>query len=57
MEVVSEMSFWTISNANLRFNTKKFIWMSYTVTEALLITSRMELIDKHKFAKPILKKI
>ncbi len=45
------MPFLTFSNADFLFGTEKFTWRSYTIAEALPITSRVELIDKRKFAK------
>lgn len=60
IEVVLGMPFFTFSNVNIQFPEKKFIWSSYitakvlSTTKALLITKRVELIDKKKFAKAIL---
>ncbi len=52
MEVVLEMPFLSLSNADIKFaELGKLIWRSYTAAEALLTTSRVELIDKKKFAK------
>ena len=49
-EVVLGMLFLTLSNADIQFLEKEFIWRSYTTTEALPITKRIELINKIEFA-------
>ncbi len=56
MEVVLEMSFLALSNANFQFGAEKLTWRSYTTTEALPTTSQVKLIDKRKFAKVALYK-
>ncbi len=45
------MSFLALSNADFQFSIKKLTWRSYTTAEAVLTTSRVELIDKREFAK------
>ena len=54
MEVILRMFFLTFNNANIQFAKKKLTWRSYTGTEALSTTKRIELIDKKKFAKAAL---
>lgn len=54
IKVVLEMLFLLFSNANIRFNIKKFTWRSYNIAEALPITSQLKLINKRKFAKAVL---
>ena len=54
MEVVLRMPFLALSNANIQFNTKSFTWRSYSTAEALPTNRRVELIDKHDFAKAVL---
>ena len=56
MEVVIGIFFLTLSYADFQFDSKKFTWRSYTAAEALPTTSRVELIDKKKFAKAALNK-
>ena len=51
MKVVLEMSFLTLSNADIQFVEKELIWRSYTTAEALSTTKYVELIDKEEFAK------
>ncbi len=54
MEVVLEMPFPALINTDIQFDAESFTWRSYSTTEALFITRRVELIDKHKFAKAAL---
>ena len=56
MQVVVEMPFFTLSNADIQFARKKLTWRSYTTAEALLTTKRVELINKKEFAKVALDK-
>lgn len=49
MKVVLEMNFLIFSDANLQFVEKKLIWRRYITTKALLITNKVELIDKKGF--------
>ena len=48
------MPFLTLSNADVQFVEKELTWRTYTTTEALLTTKRVELIDKKEFAKAAL---
>ena len=48
------MPFLSLSNADFQFSAKEFDRSSYTIAEALPTTQRVELIDKHKFAKTAL---
>lgn len=48
--------FQAFSNTNFQFDTEKLIWRSYTTAGALSTTSRVEHIDKRKFAQTALDK-
>ena len=54
MKVVLGMPFLALSNADIQFGAEKLTWRSYTVAEALPTARRVELIDKHEFAKAAL---
>ena len=54
VEIVLEMPFLTFNNTDIKFAQKKLTWRSYTATEALPTTKRVEIIDKKKFAKAAL---
>ncbi len=54
IEVVLEMPFLALSNADFQFGAEKLIWRSYTAKEALSTTSQVEFIDKREFAKAAL---
>ncbi len=54
IEVVLGMPFLSLSNADFQFGTGELTWRSYTFAEALPTASRVELIDKHEFAKAAL---
>lgn len=56
MKIVLGMLFFTFSGADIWFTEKKLIWRSYMTTKALPITQKIELINKHKFAKTALDK-
>lgn len=49
--VILGILFLVFSNINIQFAKKEFIWKSYIFAKALLITKKMELIDKKQFAK------
>ena len=49
LEVVLGMLFLTFSRANIQFAEQEFVLRTYTAIEALLITKRVEIIDKKKF--------
>ena len=51
VEVVLGMPFLILSNADIQFAKKELTWRSYLAAEALLITKRVELINKQEFAK------
>lgn len=57
LEGILEMPFFTLSNINIQFIKEEFTLRSYTIKKVLLTTSRVELIDKKKFAKTILDNI
>ena len=54
MEVVLEMLFLNLSNADIQFAKKKLAWRFYTAAKALSITKRVEIIDIKEFAKAAL---
>lgn len=56
MEVILGMPFLKLSNADVKFLAGKLTWRTYTIIEALPIAKRVELIDKHEFAKVALDK-
>ena len=53
MEVVLEISFFTLSNANIQFTERKLVWRTYSAAKALPTTQRVEIIDKKKFAATV----
>ena len=54
IKVVLQIPFLTFSNANIQFAQKELTWRSYTTTEALPTTKRVEIIDRKEFAKAAL---
>ncbi len=48
------MPFLSLSNIDFQFGAGELTWRSYTVAEALSTARRVELIDKHEFAKAAL---
>ena len=54
IEVIPDMLFLTLSNADIQFIEKELTWRSYTTTEALPTIKRVELINKKEFAKAML---
>ena len=50
LEVVLRMPFLTLSKADVRFAELELVWRTYTATEALPTTRRVEIIDKWEFA-------
>ncbi len=54
MEVVLEMHFLALSNADFQFSAEKFTWRTYIAVEALPTISRVELINKKEFARAAL---
>ena len=53
-EVVLDMLFLTLSNADIQFVEKKLTWRSYITAKALPTTKRVKLINKKEFAKAVL---
>ena len=51
IEVVLGMLFFTLSNVDIKFAQKEFIWRFYTAAAALPTTKRVKIIDKKEFAK------
>ena len=56
MKVILEMHFLTLSNGNIQFDTESFTWRCYSAAEILPTVRRVELINKHVFAKAALDK-
>lgn len=54
MEVILGMPFLSLSNADFEFGAGELAWRIYTAAEALITARRVELIDKHEFAKAAL---
>ena len=50
LNVMLEMSFLTMNNANVDFQARNLQWRSYTTRNVLPTTRRVELIEKKKFA-------
>ena len=50
------MPFLLFSNTDILVDTKSFTYSSYSITEALRKIKRVELINKHDFAKAALEK-
>lgn len=50
MKMNLEMALLTLSNIEIYFAEKKFIWMNYTTAEILPITKKVKRIDKWEFA-------
>ena len=50
LEVVLGMPFLTLSKVDIRFVEQKLVWRTYTATEALPMTKRVQIIDKREFA-------
>lgn len=48
------MLFLALSNIDCQFGTEKLTYRFYTAVEALVTTSRVEIIDKKKFTKTAL---
>lgn len=51
IDVVLGMSFLAFNNADVKLDTKSFIWKTYSVAKTLSIARRIKLINKHKFSK------
>ena len=51
MKVVLGIPFLALSNGDIQFGAERLTWKSYTAAEAFPTARRVELIDKHKFAK------
>ena len=54
IEVVLEMFFLTLGNADIRFAERELVWRTYSAAEALSTTRRVEIIDKKEFATAVL---
>ena len=48
-EMILGMPFLKISNAEVSFNKKSFIWKFYTINKILLTIKQVQLIDPKKF--------
>ena len=53
-EVVLEMLFLKISNADIVFSERTLTWKSYTTNKALPITEQVQLVDPKKFVIAVL---
>ena len=56
IDIVLGMSFLSLSNANIQFDTGNFTWRTYSTAETLPTIKKVELIDKHKFTRAALDK-
>ncbi len=56
IEVILEIHFLALSNADFQFGAERLTWRFYTTAEVLPTTSRVELIDKREFVKTALDK-
>ena len=54
MDIILEMPFLTLSNANIRFAEENLTWRTYTATDALPTIKRVQIIDQKEFAKAAL---
>ena len=54
MDVFLGMSILSLSNAEVQYDMRNLNWRIYSIAEALPKTRRVELIDKHKFARAAL---
>ena len=50
LKIVLGMLFLTVSKADKRFAERELVWRTYTTTEALSTTRRVEIINKKEFA-------
>ena len=50
LEVVLGMPFFTLSKADVWFAEQDLVWRTYTAAKALLMTKRVEIINKREFA-------
>lgn len=51
IKIILGMSFLTFNNVNIQFPVKKLICKSYFTAKALLISKKVEFINKKKVAK------
>ena len=56
IEIVLEMPFLILNNADIKFAQKEFTYRSYTAAKALPITKQVKIIDRNEFAKAVLDK-
>ena len=54
VEIVFEISFLTFNKVEMDFAEKEFTWKVYTITEALPIMKKIQIIDPKKFIKAAL---
>lgn len=54
MDVVLEMIFLTLRNANIQFVEGDLIWWTYTAAKTLSTTKLVQIIDWQEFAKAVL---
>ena len=53
-EVIPEMLFLTLSDANVDFSVQELRWKTYTIEEAFLTTRHVKLIEKKEFVAIVL---
>ena len=53
-EVILEMLFLKLSNADILFGKKTLTWRTYTTNKALPITKQVQIIDKKDFVIAVL---
>ena len=54
MDIVLEMRFLTLSNADIRFAERNLTWRTYTAANALPTIKRVKIINWKEFAKAVL---
>lgn len=54
IDIVLEISFLTLNNANIQFIERDFIWKIYIVANILPTIKKIQIIDRKKFAKTVL---
>ncbi len=54
IKMILGMPFLALSNADFQFSAEELTWRTYSITEALPTTSRVDLINRREFAKAAL---
>lgn len=47
------MFFLVLSNANVKFDSKKLFWRKYTIAKVMLTARQVKLIDKHRILEAV----